>query len=155
MSSIPDNFPVEYEDFYVTYDYLLTSNPDIVASIRKRGQNGSYTYTLIFRKGSGIEKRKTLQVREYLSLLKHKDPKRSTVVQKRRYFLWGDNVFHLDWFRKPEEVSHVIFLQAYISKTLDKSTAYLPEWLKVIQEVSDVPDYSLSVYSGRAKAQGY
>eukprot|EP00033_Pygsuia_biforma_P000323 GCRY01000394.1.p1 GENE.GCRY01000394.1~~GCRY01000394.1.p1 ORF type:complete len:408 (-),score=41.38 GCRY01000394.1:317-1540(-) len=145
--SVPPShmFPVAHEDFYTEYIYLRTDSSDDHCAIRKRGNATSYTYTLIARQGTDPETRKSLTGREYVTLLKKKDNSRHAVIQKRRYFLWDNKCFHIDWFVQPKRANEICFLQVYAGEGVKQPK--LPDFLQVGREVTDERDYSMFMFS--------
>lgn len=59
-----------YQDFDVVHDYLITSNPKIQSRIRKRGQNGNWSYQQTVRRSDAgsqmVELRRQITHRDYV-----------------------------------------------------------------------------------------
>ncbi|XP_022101147.1 TRPL translocation defect protein 14-like [Acanthaster planci] len=136
-----------FEDFEVKHDYLTTSSDGTRARLRKRGQNGIYTYMHTVCRPEITQQAITLRTpvtsRQYNILLAQRDPTRSQIVKTRRCFLWKNQYFHMDMFREPsnDRCKGLILLETYT--TMTGNDLPLPDFLKISKEVTDNPDYSM------------
>jgi thymidylate kinase/CYTH domain-containing protein len=138
----PVKIPVEAQEFSVEHDYLAASSPNVQMRLRRRGQFGTFTYTLTtrFSQEDGrkpLELRKLLSGREYVNLKRQKDPEHHTVVKTRWSFLYKDRYFALDLFHGPK--NGLMMLEAYLSSN-DNT---LPDFLRVEREVTRDPEFSM------------
>lgn len=87
---IPPN--VKYEEFQVT-EIFLPSTSTVETKIRKRGQNGTFTYlsTVSEKKpdGSRLETKKILTAREFNLMASQQDDKRAPLLKDRKSFIWN------------------------------------------------------------------
>jgi CYTH domain-containing protein/predicted ATPase len=105
LRSVADGpWPVRSEEVEIEQTYLLTSDGS-EARARRRGQQGSYTYTHCIKRphseGQRIQIEKQITGREYLTLLSQADPSRCTIRKHRRCFLWKQHYFELDTYLEP------------------------------------------------------
>lgn len=87
---IPPN--VKIEEFQVT-EIFLPSSSNVETKIRKRGQNGTFTYVSTVTEkrndGSRLETKKILTAREYNIMVSQKDGKRAPLEKDRKSFIWN------------------------------------------------------------------
>jgi len=149
VSVLPDDkaFPA-FQDFDVVHDYLSTSNPKSQARLRRRGQNGHYTYMHTLRKETGIkgqvlEVRTSLTARDYDRLYSQLDHTRQSVFKTRRCFLWNNQYFQLDIYREPchPRCKGLLILETYTTKCGDSLER--PDFLDIVKEVTGDPFYSM------------
>jgi len=150
ISSLPDIklFPT-YQDFDVVHDYLATSNPKIQARLRRRGQNGRYTYMRTLREetkvnGQVVEVRTNLLEKDYEMLYStQRDHSRQPVYKTRRCFLWKNQYFQLDIYNEPchPRCKGLLILETYTTKFGDDLE--LPDFLDIAKEVTGDPFYSM------------
>lgn len=147
--TLPDDkaFPV-FQDFDVVHDYLSTSNPKIQARLRKRGQNGHYTYMHTLRKetafnGQVLEVRTNLSSKDYGILYSQLDHNRQSVFKTRRCFVWNNQYFQLDIYKEPchPRCKGLLILETYTAKTGDNMER--PDFLDIVKEVTGDPLYSM------------
>jgi len=89
-------FP-SFQDFNVVHHYLQTSGQRVQTRLRKRGQNGHWSYIHTTRRphvhGQSIEVKTQLTQRDYLNMLAQKDDAHFTIFKKRRCFLVNNQYF--------------------------------------------------------------
>ncbi|XP_064392263.1 TRPL translocation defect protein 14-like isoform X2 [Halichondria panicea] len=153
VKSLPDSSLFsKVEDFDVTHDYLLTSNPQLQARVRKRGQNGYFTFTHTERRtmdGKRVEQIMQLSDREYRALLNQRDPTHHPIHKKRKCFLWKGHYFQLDVFLEPcsQRCQDMLMLETYTTKQGDELE--LPDFLEIVKEVTSDPHYSMYYLSAQ------
>lgn len=149
VSSLPDvkAFPV-FQDFDVIHDYLSTSNPKRQARLRRRGQNGQFTYMHTLRLetkvcGQVVEVRTNLSERDYEICYSQLDETRQSVYKKRRCFLWENQYFQLDIYDEPchPRCKGLLILETYTTKK--QGDLELPDFLNISKEVTGDPFYSM------------
>lgn len=139
-------FP-QFQDFDVVHDYLVTPGHKMQARLRKRGQNGCWSYTHTIRReelGSGTaEVKMHITSRDYQNLLAQRDERHHQIVKKRRCFLWNDQYFQMDIYTEPKnsKCKDLVLLETYTSR--DTDSLQLPEFLNVMKEVTGDPEYSM------------
>lgn len=144
IQAIPTEFPVISELYRVEHVCLLALD-GTQPRIRKRGQNGRYTYTHTIRYpntfGERLELRRVLSGREFLNLKRQIDPNRFVVKKTRRSFHYQNQYYELDCF---EDLmfngKSLMMLEAYIA---DGHDVILPDWLEVEREVTGQSEFSL------------
>lgn len=98
------DFPA-FQDFDVVHHYLQSAGLRVQARLRKRGQNGHWSYIHTIRKphvhGQSIEVKTQLTHRDYLNMLSQKDDAHFTIYKKRRCFLVNNQYFQLDIYCDP------------------------------------------------------
>lgn len=145
---MPDDkeFP-QYQDFDVVHDYLVTPCSKTQARIRRRGQNGSWTYTHTIRRPEinkqSVELKMAISNRDYHMLVAQRDDKHFTIFKKRRCFLWNNQYLQLDIYQDPcpKRCEGLLLLETYTLKKGDQLE--LPSFLNVVREVTDEPRYSM------------
>lgn len=140
-----------YQDFDVVHDYLITSNPKIQSRIRKRGQNGNWSYQQTVRRSDAgsqmIELRRQISHRDYVTLLSQRDDNHHTIYKTRRCFLWQQTYFQMDVYQAPR--NGLILLEAYTTLSGEALKAKLPTFLDIVREVTDDPEFSMWELSKR------
>lgn len=138
-----------YQDFEVVHNYLQSSAPNQVR-LRKRGQNGHYSYIHTVRRqirpgGQVIEVKTQITHRDYINLLTQKDDAHFTIYKQRRCFLVNNQYFQLDIYQQPSHprCKGLMLLETY--STLDEQSLLdsLPQFLDIEKEVTGNPDYSM------------
>ncbi|KAK7485427.1 hypothetical protein BaRGS_00023375 [Batillaria attramentaria] len=120
VSSIADAeaFP-HYQEFSVTHDYLVTPSRKMQARLRKRGQEGNWSYTHTIRRPEinkqSVELKMPISDKDYEILLAQRDEKHFRVYKTRRCFLWNNRYYQLDIYQEPCSSNH------YRCKRLDAS----------------------------------
>ncbi|KAK3706344.1 hypothetical protein QZH41_018677, partial [Actinostola sp. cb2023] len=138
-----------FQDFDVVHDYLIVTDLHIgtQARLRRRGQNGRYTYMHTTRRpkidGQVVEVRRSVKRRDYDMLLAQRDNARQSVYKKRRCFLWKNQYYQLDVYKEPchSRCKGLILLETFTVKSgrdLD-----LPSFLSIEKEVTNNPDFSM------------
>jgi len=149
VSTLPDDkvFPV-FQDFDVVHDYLSTSNPKMQARLRKRGQNGQYTYMHTLRNetkfnGQIVEVRTSLSVKDYDMLYSQLDLTRQSVHKTRRCFVWNNQYFQLDIYKEPchPRCKGLLILETYTTNT--SHSMETPDFLDNVKEVTGDPLFSM------------
>lgn len=135
----------EAEEFNVEQTFLRTGMIDSAQeSVRKRGKAGFFTYLHKVRRSDSTETKRHITVREYTSLLAHKDRRRGTVRILRQCFLYCGNYFVLD---------HVLNVRRRVSllrchcEDNDDGALKLPEWVDEKTEVTNDKKYSMHTLS--------
>lgn len=137
----------QFQDFIVVHDYLCTPNQRMQARIRKRGQNGNWTYTHTIRRpevnNESPELKMQISSREYELLKAQKDSRRFTIFKKRRCFLWNNQYFQMDIYEEPchARCRGLIILETYT--TLKGDDLKLPDFLNIVKEVTNDRQYSM------------
>lgn len=138
-------FPVAFRDFEVEHDYLMSSDPDTVTRIRKRGYDNNYVYSITQcvtnpTTGERYETRRAIPGREYSLLWHQRDHSRCSIIKKRRCFLYSSNYYQIDCYQDPNP--GLVLLEAYL-KTTSKESSILPPFIHVVKEVTNDPSYSM------------
>ncbi|XP_055601648.1 TRPL translocation defect protein 14 isoform X2 [Uranotaenia lowii] len=150
VSDLPADtaFPA-FKDFEVVHNYLQSAGPRVQARLRKRGQNGHFSYIHTIRRphlhGQSIEVKTQLTHRDYLNMLTQRDDAHFTIYKKRRCFLVNNQYFQMDIYKEPTHprCKGLILLETYTSLTGDKLKSILPPFLNIVKEVTGHPDYSM------------
>lgn len=94
-----------FQDFEVVHNYLQSTSGRVQARLRKRGQNGHYSYIHTIRRpnlhGQSIEVKTQLTHRDYLNMVSQRDDAHFTIFKKRRCFLVNNQYFQLDIYQEP------------------------------------------------------
>lgn len=104
--SLPNEieFPA-FQDFDVVHHYLQSSGPKAQPRLRKRGQNGHWSYIHTIRRphlhGQAVEVKTQLTHRDYLNLMAQRDEAHFIIYKKRRCFLVNNQYFQLDIYKEP------------------------------------------------------
>lgn len=126
---------------------FLSSTPDKIERISRRGESDSYTYIHTIESINPDGPVKTtahiITVREYLQLMEKKDASRRTVNRCIQCFIWGDDYYILDSFLNVKR--GISFLRIDTNKESDQMK--LPPIFKIIRDVKsnlyvDDPGYS-------------
>ncbi|XP_021699713.1 TRPL translocation defect protein 14 isoform X2 [Aedes aegypti] len=150
VSDLPKDsaFPA-FQDFEVVHHYLQSAGPRVQARLRKRGQNGHFSYIHTIRRphlhGQSIEVKTQLTHRDYLNMLTQRDDAHFTIYKKRRCFLVNNQYFQMDIYKDPghPRCKGLILLETYTSLSGDKLKGILPKFLNIVKEVTGQPDYSM------------
>ena len=157
-ASLP--FP-SFQEFDVIHTYLTSANPQEQVRVRRRGQDGRFSYSRTIRRivaGEKVETRQHIGRSEYDLLLGHRDEGRADVVKKRRSFLYKARYFQLDVFSRPlppnaplmeEGAEDLVFLETYTTLTGPFPDDELPPCLKILREITLEDRYSMAVMSRR------
>ncbi|XP_063238835.1 TRPL translocation defect protein 14 isoform X2 [Bacillus rossius redtenbacheri] len=145
----PDSAFPTFQDFDVVHNYLQTSTPKMQARLRKRGQNGHWSYIHTIRKpkirNQVIEVRTQLTHRDYINMLAQRDDSHFTIYKKRRCFLVNNQYFQLDIYKEPchPRCKGLMFLETYSSREDHQLQKSLPTFLTIEKEVTGNPQYSM------------
>lgn len=145
--------PCSPVEVMIQQTYLLSTDPGIERRVRQRSQKGGslYTYTEKeeVRPGVRIERERTVSAREYLELLKQRDPALKEIVKRRFSFEYMGQYLQLDNIRSPLRIA---FLEVELTEENDVVT--IPHFLTAIREVTDDPLYkNANIAAG--KCPGY
>lgn len=141
-------FP-SFQDFNVVHHYLQTSGQRVQTRLRKRGQNGHWSYIHTTRRphvhGQSIEVKTQLTQRDYLNMLAQKDDAHFTIFKKRRCFLVNNQYFQLDIYQEPSHprCRGLMLLETYTSLEGEYLKRSLPKFLNIVKEVTGDPSYSM------------
>lgn len=145
---LDSEFP-PFQDFDVVHNYLQTNTPNMQARLRKRGQNGHWSYIHTIRKpkirDQVIEVKTQLTHRDYLNMLAQRDTSHFTILKQRRCFLVNNQYFQLDIYKDPchPRCKGLILLETYTSADDSDLPRILPKFLKIVKEVTGNPRYSM------------
>ncbi|XP_013382936.1 TRPL translocation defect protein 14 isoform X2 [Lingula anatina] len=148
----------QFQDFDVVHDYLATPGQKTQARIRKRGQNGNWTYTHTIRRylqnNESAETKMHITSRDYTNLLAQIDEKHQTIYKTRRCFLWNDQYYQMDLYKEPcqERCKGLILLETY-STIPAMEPLDLPSFLDIVKEVTGDPYYSMYNLSSKVWLQ--
>jgi len=131
--------------------YLQITNPNLRGYnyIRRRGQNGNYTYTHSMLRRADLPDghqhqqddvailERAVSGREYVALLKGADPNRTAVLKKVQCFLWNNVYYELQTFAKPEIGLTILRTEIEIGKEID-----FPWFLQIKGEITGVSEFS-------------
>jgi len=124
-------------DIIQTY---LKSPDGVERRIRQRGQGGNFSYYLTEKREINslkrVEVEKKISEKEYVQYFSEMDPTLSSIVKKRICFVYHSQYFEVDLF----EFSYDLALME-IELTSENSSVDLPDFIKVIREVTDDPSY--------------
>ncbi|XP_076452635.1 TRPL translocation defect protein 14-like [Babylonia areolata] len=148
VTHIPDvsEFP-HHQEFSVVHDYLVTPSRKMQARLRKRGQEGNWTYTHTIRRPEineeSVELRMPVTEKDYEILLAQRDDKHHTVYKIRRCFLWQNQYFQLDIYQSPcpDKCQGLMLLETFTAQDRDALT--LPDFITIQGEVTGDPRYSM------------
>lgn len=137
--SITD-IPVHFVKVDIEQIYLISIRPNEETRVRRRGQDGSYTYYRTIKKnvGDGIrtESEEQIDKREYDYSLKYRLPNSRVIKKERICFLWLDQYFELDKFSDPADLWLL-----EVELTSRHNAINIPPFIDVIKEVTDDPAY--------------
>lgn len=157
VTSIPADadWPIPFKDVEIEQTYLLSPDGDSMR-VRKRGNQGSFTYTHTIkkpvRKGQRVEIERNISSREYVNLLLQKDPARETIHKVRRTFLWKNHYFELDTFADTSDLlpSQVCGLLEVELLKIDDHVE-MPDFLEIERDVTGDGVYSNSELAKKLK----
>lgn len=166
--SIIKKLPLHVETFEIEQTYLMRAQDDDDSSLgynylRRRGQQGIYTYTLSAIREPGTEfvssqrpnapneqivLERALSGREYVSLLQQRDTSRIVVKKKVHSFVWNNVYYELQTFQEPE-----LGLSILNCELEPELSPQLPTFFDVQQEVTGRKEFSSYYISRRFKDQ--
>eukprot|EP00736_Rhodelphis_marinus_P004672 Rmarinus@m.28424 len=132
---------VKLESFGVRETFLITTD-GTEAKVRRRGQNGSYTYVHSVRRfidDQRVELKRPINGRIYVSLLSQADAEREPVEKRRRCFLYSNHYFILDEFLNPS-CKGLVMLRTEVER-IDQDISF-PDHIHVTKEVTGDKRYS-------------
>jgi len=117
--------------------YLKTTTPGVERRVRQRGDGSSFSYyyteKITLSDLSRQETERKITVQEYLAFLLEGEKK----IRKDRYcFIYGNQYFELDIY--PDWGNEAIL---EIELTEETQEVDIPNWIRVIREVTDDPNY--------------
>ena len=133
--------PVPFEEVEIEQTYLVS--PDgREARVRRRGQNGSFSYTHTIKtqsaSGDRVEIEKQIAARDYVALLAQADPTRQRVIKRRRVFLWENQYFEWDIYLSPRAGLEILEIEVEDIH----APITLPAFLLIDREVTTDLDFS-------------
>eukprot|EP01017_Pseudomicrothorax_dubius_P004048 TRINITY_DN1072_c0_g1_i1.p2 TRINITY_DN1072_c0_g1~~TRINITY_DN1072_c0_g1_i1.p2 ORF type:complete len:494 (+),score=140.30 TRINITY_DN1072_c0_g1_i1:36-1484(+) len=128
---------IRFERFQVEEMFLKKERTGATSSIRKRGQNGNYTYSQTTRlppneKGERVEIKRQLSAREYLTLYNQRDESLMILHKERITFLVASQPYILDIFLNGSDRLAILRVETDKSDTNLK----LPPFLNINREVT-------------------
>ncbi|CAO1318798.1 unnamed protein product [Diamesa tonsa] len=153
---VDKDFP-PYQDFNVCHHYLQSSGKRCQTRLRKRGQNGHWSYIHTTRRphvhGQSIEVKTQLSQRDYLNMLAQRDDAHFTILKKRRCFLVNNQYFQLDIYQDPchPRCKGLMLLETYTSLEGESLKKSMPQFLKITKEVTGEAAYSMFNLSLKAE----
>ena len=125
----------------ITQTYLIFKKDGFVRRIRKRGHHGNWEYTYTRKKkigfGERIELEDTISEKEYLELLKEADTRLQSIQKIRCCIPYAGQILEIDIYA---------FSQTYATLEIElpeiETPVQLPDWLKIISDVTDKKGYS-------------
>jgi len=149
----PKELPSAAQRIDIEQVYLL-SEPDVVARVRKRGQNGSYAYFRTEKRfiadGINAETEHPISAEEYEWSLQFRRPDRRILRKTRTCFVHANQYFELDVI--PTADAGVIHLLE-IELTRENQEIKLPPFLKIIADVTDDHRYTNLMLAAKATRQ--
>lgn len=147
LPRLPEDAKVETFDLEDTF--LASADKNSEVRIRKRGQRGNFFYEHVVTTyprslddkeyhGDGIEKKKQISAREYISLLESRDKSRCTLEKCRQAFIWQGRFLFIDTFLNVKGGFSII----YLPSNVHIEDLKLPEGIEVEMDVTDVREYS-------------
>lgn len=124
----------------IVQTYLVTAEENVEKRIRQRGVDGNYSYYLTEKtkiddmKRAEIEKR--ISQKEYLHLLTKADTSLRQIIKKRICFVYKSQYFELDLYEFSKDKA---ILEIELTDVTKK--VILPEFIKIIKEVTDDSSY--------------
>lgn len=130
------------EKVQIVQTYLKSADDEEVR-IRQRGKDGVYTYSKTRKIDVGPMKRIEIETRltseEYISELFNADPTRGQIIKDRYLLSYNNQYFEIDVY--PFWNDKAI---AEIELTNEKQKIDIPNFLNVIEEVTDIEEYKNS-----------
>jgi len=151
VKKLPESnrFP-KFQDFDVEHVYLISPNEKVQFRLRKRGQNGKWSYQHTTRRLEGndqvVEVRRQITSRDYYNYLNQRDRSHHTIFKTRRCFLYQDKYFQMDIYRGPfhPRCQNLILLETYSTKNDDQLMQRgLPDFLEIEKAITGNPQYSM------------
>ena len=141
-SNLPDGAqPIEIEQAY-----LVTPDPKVEVRVRRRGQDGYFTYYRTRKEDHGpgerLEIEEIISRREYDFGYSMKKTDSEPVRKTRTCFVHGSQYFELDKFEDPRALPGADDLLLEIELTREDQEVDIPGWITVDREVTDDSDFS-------------
>jgi len=147
---IYEKLGLRIETFYVEQIYLQKSDQNLPGYnyLRRRGQNGTYTYTHSIVKhpsyvhnsqddSSSAILERAVSGREYVALQKSSDPTKAVVIKKVQCFLWNSIYYELQTYVKPDIGLTVLKTEVEPGKNFA-----MPWFLPVKGEITGIKEFS-------------
>lgn len=136
--------PPDHQVIDISQTYLLTDNPNEERRIRRWSQHGATTYFETTKRASGgqllerVEEEKQIPPERYQELLAEADPARRPIEKRRYCFLFQNQYFELDDLTSVRPGLFVLEIEL----TDKQQTVVLPDFITVIEEVTNNPAYT-------------
>jgi len=91
--------PVKAQECYLTSTFLTKKEDGCDIVLRRRGQDGHYTYSMHFKNtadGGRWIRSRSINSKQYLTMLDHLDPSLRPVSRRRLCFQWNKEYYELD-----------------------------------------------------------
>eukprot|EP00741_Cyanophora_paradoxa_P004301 tig00000792_g4175.t1 len=128
--------PVSRVEIFDVEEVFLRTSDGTEAKVRRRGQNGTFTYMHSVRypmaNGQRIELKRQISGRDYVNLLATADPNMRPVHKRRACFVFDTQSFVLDTFVEPHEGMTVLRVEAEHREQV----ITLPPGVAVLDEVT-------------------
>ncbi|MBR1527948.1 MAG: hypothetical protein IJ642_01450 [Oscillospiraceae bacterium] len=125
----------------ITQTYLKEDGTGFGRRIRKRGSAGNWEYTYTRKKKIGFGERIELEDKiteaEYRELLTEADDEHKSIQKIRCCIPYENQILEIDLYAFSEEYATLEIELPDIEKPV-----ILPDWLKIIADVTDKPGYS-------------
>lgn len=139
-SKLPENA----QDIDIQQIYLLSDDLEVTSRIRRRGQDGFHLYFRTDKKylspGENEEIERAISAHEYAALALERDLRKGIIHKTRTCFPYARQYLEFDVIPL-RDGSAIHMLE--IELTEDSATdVKIPDWIKVIKEVTDDPAYT-------------
>lgn len=145
LTDIAKHTSITVVDIVQTY---LKSIGNTERRLRQRGQNGNFSYYLTEKRELNALQRaeieKKISEKEYLGYLCEMDTSLTPIIKKRVCFVYKSQYFELDIFNFDDKLALM-----EIELTNENSSIELPQFLSIIKEVTDNPNYRNHTISKR------
>eukprot|EP00127_Corallochytrium_limacisporum_P007118 Clim_evm37s242 gene=Clim_evmTU37s242 len=142
---------LEVMSFDVVSDFISSSD-GTQQRIRRRGRNGSYTFTHTTRyphkDGQRVEVKRSISGREYVVLrnsMRRTD--KHTVYKTRFCFMWAGRYWTIDRYEEPAppRCKGLMLMEAYFPREASKQVVdeSIPKFVDVVRDVTNEPEYSM------------
>jgi len=149
---ILDKMDIKYDIFEVEQTYLQSNEEEGYNYLRRRGQNGMYTYThSYFKKDDGSDEliilERLISGRDYVGLLKQADLDRDIIRKKVVCFLWDNIYYQVTTYVQPDIKLVILNLE---TENPDKEIDF-PFFINVKGEVSNIAQFTSYYISQKFK----
>ncbi|MBM3260975.1 hypothetical protein FJY93_01010 [Candidatus Kaiserbacteria bacterium] len=140
-----NHWPMPHEMILIEQAYLLSSDPAVTSRIRKRGQDGAnFLYFRTDKKylgpGKNEEIERVISAREYATLFAtQRDPSKKLIRKTRVCFPYEGQYLEYDMI--PIRGGKTLYMLE-VELTEENTQVKIPDWIKVIKEVTDDPEYT-------------